>query len=137
MGNRFIGFPWSKDHGLIEAGCRSWLREWLRNFHGRKIMASLKRLISRCGPLSFGNFHGRKIMASLKLDTTATKHRISRTFPWSKDHGLIEAQWTSPKRCRTLSFPWSKDHGLIEALLLKHKSNALVRISMVERSWPH
>ncbi len=39
------GFPWSKDHGLIEATATiNTATRLVMSFHGRKIMASLKRL---------------------------------------------------------------------------------------------
>ena len=70
---RVVAFPWSKDHGLIEAA------------HSPGLSSA-----------TAGNFHGRKIMASLKLLTERWGDVGGWLFPWSKDHGLIEAWKNTP-----------------------------------------
>ena len=55
-------------------------------------MASLKRQ-ARSLRTERGQayFHGRKIMASLKREIEQALCTAGTEFPWSKDHGLIEA----------------------------------------------
>ncbi len=87
-------FPWSKDHGLIEASLDTSLHPSRCYFHGRKIMASLKRRIKGVDQARRRYFHGRKIMASLKRGLGKWAGEENQLFPWSKDHGLIEARPT-------------------------------------------
>ena len=61
------GFPWSKDHGLIEA-------------RGR--VGRAKR---------FAAFPWSKDHGLIEAIIAANQSSRVNTFPWSKDHGLIEA----------------------------------------------
>ena len=85
-------FPWSKDRGSIEA-------------------AALIRAALR----SSSDFHGRKIVAPLKRNELQNLWINGDTFPWSKDRGSIEAWMGSTLTGALLKFPWSKDRGSIEA----------------------
>ena len=60
-------FPWSKDHGSIEAGFPAW-------------------------PVALAvSFPWSKDHGSIEADCPNAAKRALDRFPWSKDHGSIEA----------------------------------------------